>query len=247
MTTRDAETKRTRSKRVAKTTLQYPIFKEMAELISDETWNKTYLDMSNGRFPISGLSIIDNHLVYRSRGQKKNKYELEIPNNVVDAIPIITEFLYEKLSVNRGLTQIDIQDYLAQHMKDEIPKWNKLKRIQKLDMLIRYAKEIKEKCNLSRSDYESLSTILINALEDSTLKADNIQIEEGVIVNIDCVDYDKTTKTFVLNKNRRPPAQRKKSKTNTQYDLLDRFKMILFYSSTGHSPETNIETGTSTS
>lgn len=248
MTTRDTETKRSRPRKVLKTNLQYPIFKEMADLITDQIWNKTYLEMSNGHFPITGLWIQDNRLVYRSRGQKKNKFEVEIPDNAMEAIPIITDFLYEKLSINRGNNQVDIQNYLIEHMKDELPKWNKLKRLQKIDIVIRYAKQLKEKYNLETQTYNHLKNTLINAVEDYTLRNNDIIMEDGAIKNINSLTFDPENNYFKLTKFRK--TNKKSIKIDENYNLLDRLKIVLMYSSNAQSLDTEtsraIETGIST-
>lgn len=236
MSSRDIESKRTRAKKNIKTILQYPIFKEIADIITDETWHKTYLDMANGYFPISGLTIQDNRLIYRGRGQKKSKYEIEIPDNVVDAATAITEFLYDKLSINRGIEQVDIQDYLTKHMKDTLPDWGKLKRIQKIEIVIGYARKLRDENRLDNFIYENLKSTLVNAVEDYSLKNEDIVFNNGIIENIKSLSFDEKTKTFNIVRKKR--TVKKSADRTISQSLLDRLKMVLYYCTSGGHPET---------
>ena len=175
----------------------HEIFLEMEKFNDDEFWNVFLLRASRDLFP-SGFGFRDNTLYYTV----KTKYNFELkfnPDEPEESLIKLKEFMNKKgvMSItDKNIINTNVKTYVKE--KEKVNDWKKLGKKQSTVMKD-YIEDLKLKYKLNKSEFKWLEMIISIGISSTILNNKNIIIENGVIKNIDILEWDETERTFDIN------------------------------------------------
>lgn len=226
------EAKRTKLKR--KTVKQkYPFFHDMAEAVDDPEWQETFKNMAVGKFPIAGLYMVDNCLVYKTTGRKKPEFEFQIPNDPKTGAESLMKLLYQRLGINRHDIGSNLLEYISQFTKVENYEWNRLKSTQQLLFVPNYIKRYKEANGLTNEQARQLQLVVEQAIIDKKLRKNDVVFENNRLLEVKplkCENgyyyIERPERTTITNRTgtTRKPALSSRSHNSPIHKLLEIFQ-----------------------
>lgn len=177
----------------------HDIFLDMENFNDDEFWNTFLLRASRDLFP-SGFGFRDNTLYYTV----KTKYNFELklnPNEPEESLSKLKEFMNNKgvMSItDKNNINTNVQGYNKE--SEKINDWKKLGKKQ--NIAIRdYLEVLKIRYKLNKNEFRWLDMIVSIGVSSNILNNKNIIIENGVIINIDILEWNETERIFDINTN----------------------------------------------
>lgn len=172
-----------------------PIFYRCCKLINDDFWVNILVNFSIGKFR-KGFSYRDGYLYY------KNKDKIYVdPNNPSKALDQVQYFMKTKAGIMSENCRNNENLQMTQKLKDESveSKWSEIKSPNYKNILLeRYLEKIKKYYNLNDSETLNLKNMIYISNILGHLN-DNIIIENGSIVIIDNLKFDKVFRIFSLD------------------------------------------------
>lgn len=213
------EAKRTKLKR--KTVKhKYPFFHDMAEAIDDPEWQETFKNMAVGKFPVAGLYMVENCLVYKTTGRKKPEFEFQIPNDPKAGAEALMKLLYQRLGINRHDIGSGLLEYISQYCKAENYEWNKLKATQQLLFVPKFVKQYKEEHGLSTEQARQLQLVVEQAIIDKRIRKNDVVFENNCLLEIKTLKRENDY--FYIERNDKPTTTRTLTTRRTTHSIRSR-------------------------
>lgn len=185
--------KKKRQQRKKRKNVDFFVFNEMLKLdkVQKNIFWKNQLQMYfNGNLP-KNFSYDGNILKYNSRTNRKNNFIKLFDNNIDfnanEAFENLKNFLsnYDIRSQHeRDIEENDNNDVIEDTDYSDINTYKSLKKRQDI-AINQYIKEEIIKYNLSSQEGNNLKSMIIFGLSSKIINDNNIQVENGKIVNID--------------------------------------------------------------
>lgn len=199
--------KTTRKKKII-----YPIFYECSTLTKDPFWKRKFEQAGYGKFP-RGFSYYDGLLMYK-RGIKNEATKIPT-NNTEDAY--CTSLYFFKQTANmysdedkKRLREEEHKLHLQERLKERT--WAKASRRQREVLVDIYIQELTEKYNLSSYQSRKVGDLIYLGIFYNVLDKDVIHLEDGMISEIEGLNYDEGSGEFTLDQELKPKIPKSSSK-----------------------------------
>ena len=182
----------------------YPILQECCKHFKDEFWIKLFDDLSRGRCP-KGVNIFKDVI---SSTYKRNGFAYTFIGEHITAEQIVQDLpellknslcIYSQKDIVNKKSDIHQakNEYMNVKASDD---WKKIKnRKMKENLITNYAINMKKKYKLTLPNTKALFNIVKDCLLNKTHghKSDDVKMEDGEILKIVDIEYNKKTKAFV--------------------------------------------------
>jgi hypothetical protein len=174
---------------VFKKEIIYPIFLDCCLHIENNTWRQIFEDLAYGICPYKSFinkgylccNVKNKSFIYKINNKKD-------PNDIYEDVKKIFE---EKLDI-LGTNYKENETFEQNPNEHIFNKWSKIKKKNIREFLMHnFLVEIKKKYNIKKSDIINLKKTIIVGMMFKTISADDIIIENGKIVNINNIRFDK--------------------------------------------------------
>ncbi len=203
--------------------IEVPFFLECGECIKDDFWKSVFTDAAQGKWP-RNFSYVDNQIVWK-KNRGKGVETLVVPDNPAEAMSKIKNFLKNFGGIRSKLDLLKEQEEKANSLDQSELLINKswsdvTKKTTKRFLLSEFCRNIAEQFNIDGPGYRQLVTVVNMSLMSGRLTNKDVQFKNGIIISIDGLLFDKTSKIFYIDTTRK---RRKIAKFNptTNQDLLN--------------------------
>ena len=170
----------------------YPILYECSLLQNDEFWKKLFDDLSRGKCP-KGITIFNGII---SSTNKRKSFTFNVTNKTDPEET--AEELINILKNNAYIYSVkDIENKDNEEESADADNWKKKTKKMKETPIVNYILTLKKKYKLSNRNTRRLYDSIKHAFNYRTHKTNDIEIENGVVVDIADFVYDKKLKMEV--------------------------------------------------
>ncbi len=170
----------------------YPILYECSLLQNDEFWKKLFDDLSRGKCP-KGITIFNGII---SSTNKRKSFTFNVTNKTDPEET--AEELINILKNNAYIYSVkDIENKDNEEESADADNWKKKTKKMKETPIVNYILTLKKKYKLSNRNTRRLYDSIKHAFNYRTHKTNDIEIENGVVVDIADFVYDKKLKMVV--------------------------------------------------
>jgi hypothetical protein len=184
----------------------YPIFKKCCDLLRDEFWIKLFDDLSKGKCP-KGVMIYNGFI---SSTHKRNGFSYNFLDEQVSAEKIVEELpeilknsvcIYSMKDIINKETDLSTANNEYMNIK-EYDDWKKIKnKKMKENLITNFCLKMKKKYKFNNQRSKQLYLLIKDGFDYKTQKPDDVEMENGEIINIRGIEYDKLTKFFINTRN----------------------------------------------
>lgn len=210
--------------------VEFQIFDDLMKYETDPTWITTLDDAAQGKFP-RNFKFQNSILTYKLRSKNIDHHVIGNTKETLDAMKDFF-FKYNIASPEdvKKRKEAEISMLSNEQYEDEI-SWSQIRSDkEKTVMITLFVENLGDIYNLSSDVKKGLVQSIKIGILAGYLSSDNIHIENNSISKIDGLVYDKSSKQFVIDKNK-CSLQIIKPKVLSQNSLLS--------SSNNYSEDTN--------
>lgn len=208
----------------------YPIFEDCASFTMDSFWKEQFINFARNRFP-QGVRYDSNHgnLILKLPGAKGTEVVALSQNSSVDTFQIVMRVLREKLGMRSTrdlkIQKQEMEDIRQQRMYDMNCDWKQLRPRHLRDQLVMdYIGSLKEKYGLTATETKNLVSIIQLGFQFHSLSQDDVDYQEGKVVNINGLTFDKKTRTFSVPEPSKTSAKSEKNSVSNKFQVTaDKF------------------------
>jgi hypothetical protein len=170
----------------------YPIFIECCNYTTDSFWENIFEDLAYGKTPYG--TYISNDFLSCKYKKKDFSYKIErkapeiVYNEVYDLLANKLGIISQQEKIKKKKVFVELENTL----KDSRKSWNDIKKKNIKELLIElYVTRMKNKFSLSIFQARYLISIIFMAMIFKVITSKDIDYSEGVINNIDGIDFVK--------------------------------------------------------
>lgn len=202
-------------------TIEYPIFKQAAELTADPFWQSVFNNMALGTFPRSS-KYVNNMLTYKIKSKTYNvTVDQENPASALEDVSFFLRTKAKMLSpTDKLILSSQAKEQLARATEIEIDSWAKIRTVEHRKQLIsRYVRDVAADLRLNEADIKRLEAYIVMGCTAGHFGPHNITVEGGVISNIkgykwtECGPKPETGYAFKMKK---PAKSRRTTKVKEE-------------------------------
>ena len=225
-----------------------PIFKECADMVTDQTWKTIFNEASFGKLP-RGFTYKDGYITHKIRNKVTR---IEISTDPEIAINECLHFFKEKAGImsqeDQKKAKEDFEDYLLKSGALCPQRWSEIRKKKIKDVLIStFIAKLGKEIGLSSNEKADLRNKIYLGFILGCFGNDQVELDNGYIRNIAGLDFSQETRDFYIDYSR-APKQLKKSRRvekatkpkNSFYTLWIKFlesleKRVIKGNQPGHS------------